>query len=97
MQGKKFDVKLFYPLIIRQLQITIFQKFDTTCFFFAEGCMKVSTGGFRMMPQTRGQDSPKSEIRDNTQNPHAAKAASTEPSDWHRTLRQQPTHRESLT
>jgi len=28
MQGKKFDVKLFYPLIIRQLQNGIFQKFD---------------------------------------------------------------------
>ena len=37
MQGKKFDVKLFYPLIIRQLQIAVFQKFDTACFFLRKG------------------------------------------------------------
>ena len=37
MQGKKFDVKLFYPLIIRQLQNGIFQKFDTPCFFLRRG------------------------------------------------------------
>ena len=63
MQGKKFDVKLFYPLIIRQLQIIIFQKFDTTCFFLRRGVDDASTGGFPMKLPVRGQDSPKSGIR----------------------------------